>query len=43
MANHKARRPRARRAGCKLCKPWKRNRATAHKLRDKRMDERKDE
>jgi len=23
--NHKRRRPRNRRAGCKLCKPWKAN------------------
>lgn len=25
MANHKRKRPRSQRAGCKMCKPWKGN------------------
>lgn len=37
--NHKKKRPRRARAGCKLCKPHKRDRKTAHKLRDRRRDE----
>ena len=38
MANHKAKRPRAQRAGCKMCKPWKSSRAASHRWRDKRQD-----
>lgn len=37
--NHKAKRPRRARAGCKMCKPHKWDRRTAHRLRDKRQDE----
>ena len=32
-------RPRRARAGCKSCKPWKIDRRTAHKDRDRRQDE----
>jgi hypothetical protein len=30
--NHKRRRPRNARAGCKLCKPWKRNGVRTERL-----------
>lgn len=36
--NHKAKRPRKQRAGCKMCKPHKMNRQAAHRLRDRRHD-----
>ena len=36
--NHKAKRPRSQRAGCKLCKMHKKNRQAAVKYRDKRQD-----
>lgn len=36
--NHKNKRPRRSRAGCKMCKPHKASRAVAHRLRDKRQD-----
>ena len=30
--NHKRKRPRNRRGGCKLCKPWKANGSATHAL-----------
>jgi hypothetical protein len=36
--NHKAKRPRRSRAGCKMCKPHKTDRRSAHRWRDKRTD-----
>lgn len=43
MANHKRGRPKNRRAGCLMCKPWKANGVDRRTMQEKRADLAKDD
>ena len=43
MANFKRRRPKNRRAGCLMCKPWKANGCASPRARDARLLEQADQ